>query len=81
MNTPTNKLINNIKAAKLAGGEDRINAQYNKGKLTARQRIDVLLDNNSFQEIGMFVKPAVRALTDANKETNNLSGQFIPEKK
>lgn len=56
MNTPTNKLINNIKAAKLAGGEDRINAQYKKGKLTARQRIDVLLDNNSFQEIGMFVE-------------------------
>ncbi len=38
------------------GGEDRIAAQTKKGKLTARQRIDALLDEGSFHETGMFVK-------------------------
>jgi len=37
------------------GGEDRIAAQVKKGKLTARQRIDALLDEGSFHETGMFV--------------------------
>ena len=56
MSIPKKKLLNQIKAAKIAGGQDRINTQYKKGKLTARERIEVLLDTNSFQEIGMFVK-------------------------
>jgi propionyl-CoA carboxylase beta chain len=38
------------------GGDSRIAAQHKKGKLTARERIDLLLDKGSFQEIGMFVK-------------------------
>ena len=37
------------------GGEARIKAQHNKGKLTARERIALLMDENSFEEIGMFV--------------------------
>ncbi len=37
------------------GGKDRIAAQHEKGKLTARERLDLLLDRNSFQEIDMFV--------------------------
>jgi propionyl-CoA carboxylase beta chain len=37
------------------GGEKRIEAQHKKGKLTARERIDLLLDPGSFEEIGMFV--------------------------
>ncbi len=37
------------------GGEDRISRQHEKGKLTARERIDLLLDEGSFQEIGKFV--------------------------
>lgn len=37
------------------GGEDRIAKQHEKGKLTARERIDLLLDQGSFQEIGKFV--------------------------
>ena len=36
------------------GGKERIQAQYKKGKLTARERINILLDDNSFQEIGML---------------------------
>ena len=41
--------------AKLGGGQDRINAQHSKGKLTARERIDLLLDEGSFEEFDMFV--------------------------
>ena len=38
------------------GGEKRIDAQHAKGKLTARERIDMLLDKGSFTEMGMLVK-------------------------
>lgn len=41
--------------ALLGGGEARIEAQHKKGKLTARERIHFLLDEGSFQEIGMLV--------------------------
>ena len=41
--------------AKLGGGEKRIESQHNKGKLTARERIDYLLDEGSFEEFDMFV--------------------------
>src|ERR1700761_7416289 len=37
------------------GGEKRIAAQHKKGKLTARERLQLLLDEGSFEEIGMFV--------------------------
>ncbi len=43
-------------AARLGGGEKRIAAQHEKGKLTARERLEVLLDPGSFEEIGMFVE-------------------------
>ena len=43
-------------AAKKGGGEKRIAAQHAKGKLTARERIDVLLDEGSFEETDMFVE-------------------------
>ncbi len=42
--------------AKLGGGTKRIDAQHAKGKLTARERIDLLLDADSFEEFDMFVK-------------------------
>ena len=42
--------------AKLGGGQDRINAQHAKGKLTARERIELLLDEGSFEEYDMFVE-------------------------
>src|ERR1043165_8041829 len=43
-------------AARLGGGQRRIEAQHAKGKLTARERIDVLLDPGSFEEYDMFVE-------------------------
>ncbi len=42
-------------ASKRGGGEKRIQRQHDKGKLTARERLDVLLDTNSFHEIDAFV--------------------------
>jgi len=41
--------------ALLGGGQARIDAQHKKGKLTARERLDLLLDEGSFEEIGKFV--------------------------
>ncbi|MDE0254889.1 MAG: acyl-CoA carboxylase subunit beta, partial [Rhodospirillaceae bacterium] len=43
-------------AARLGGGQRRIEAQHAKGKLTARERLDVLLDSDSFEEYDMFVE-------------------------
>lgn len=42
--------------ARLGGGERRINAQHERGKLTARERIEVLLDEGSFEEFDIFVE-------------------------
>lgn len=42
--------------ARLGGGEKRIEAQHAKGKLSARERIDLLLDEGSFEEYDMFVE-------------------------
>jgi len=44
-----------IKEAQLGGGAKRIDDQHKKGKLTARERIHFLLDEGSFEEIGMLV--------------------------
>ncbi|MDR3627748.1 MAG: acyl-CoA carboxylase subunit beta [Ignavibacteriaceae bacterium] len=42
--------------SKLGGGPDKTEAQHKKGKLTARERIELLVDEGSFEEIDMFVK-------------------------
>ncbi|MFC0469371.1 acyl-CoA carboxylase subunit beta [Halalkalibacter kiskunsagensis] len=41
---------------KLGGGEKRIEAQHNRGKLTARERIDCLLDDETFVELNPFIQ-------------------------
>ena len=50
-----NQLNAKIEEAKLGGGEKRIEAQHGKGKLTARERIHFLIDEGTFQEMGMLV--------------------------
>ena len=50
-----NELIRKREVARLGGGQKRIDAQHEKGKLTARERIDILLDEGSFEEFDMFV--------------------------
>ncbi|MAQ55282.1 MAG: methylmalonyl-CoA carboxyltransferase [Rhodospirillales bacterium] len=49
--------------ARLGGGEKRIEAQHSKGKLTARERIELLVDNGSFEEWDMFVEQEPNELT------------------
>ncbi|MEM3089206.1 MAG: carboxyl transferase domain-containing protein, partial [Candidatus Nitrosotenuis sp.] len=49
------KFLEKQKTALAAGGQDRIIAQHEKGKLTARERISLLLDEGSFTEIDALV--------------------------
>ena len=51
----TEKLDEMRKRALAGGGDQRIAAQHKKGKLTARERLDILLDQGSFEEIDAFV--------------------------
>ncbi len=55
MNGKLEILDKKIAEAKLGGGEKRIASQHQKGKLTARERVHFLLDDGSFEEIGMLV--------------------------
>ena len=61
-------------AALQGGGEERIKKQHEKGKLTARERIHFLLDEGSFEEIGMFVKHRSH---DFGMEQQRISGDGV----
>ena len=56
MNYINRMLEERRQVARQGGGEKRIEAQHARGKLTARERIDLLLDPGSFEEIDMFVE-------------------------
>ena len=56
MNDINRMLEKRRQVARQGGGEKRIEAQHARGKLTARERIDLLLDLGSFEEIDMFVE-------------------------
>ncbi|MBX9943566.1 MAG: acyl-CoA carboxylase subunit beta [Reyranella sp.] len=60
--------------ARLGGGERRIAAQHGKGKLTARERIDVLLDPGSFEEYDMYVE---HRSIDFGMETQKIPGDGV----
>ena len=49
------ELEKKVAESKIGGGKERIEAQHKKGKLTARERLELLLDSNSFEEIGGLV--------------------------
>src|SRR5678816_1458119 len=53
--TPLERLHRMRELTLLGGGKERIAAQHKKGKLTARERIDLLLDEGSFVELDRFV--------------------------
>lgn len=55
MENRLDKLARKNAEALLGGGQNRIDAQHKKGKLTARERVEILLDEGSFEEIGRFV--------------------------
>ncbi len=56
MATTIEELESRRQQARLGGGEKRIEAQHSKGRLTARERLTVLLDQGSFEEYDMFVE-------------------------
>ena len=55
-NQKIKELVTRRETARMGGGQKRIEAQHAKGKLTARERLELLLDNGSFEEFDMFVK-------------------------
>src|ERR1700716_2686127 len=61
-------------AARLGGGQRRVEAQHAKGKLTARERIDVLLDPGSCEEYDMFVE---HRSIDFGMETQKIPGAGV----
>ena len=60
--------------ARLGGGKRRIEAQHAKGKLTARERLKVLLDEDSFEEYDMFVQ---HRCTDFGMEDTRIAGDGV----
>ncbi|WP_104019298.1 acyl-CoA carboxylase subunit beta [Roseovarius nitratireducens] len=60
--------------ARLGGGQARIDAQHGRGKLTARERIELLLDEGSFEEFDMFV---AHRCTDFGMEKNRPYGDGV----
>ncbi|HHG89883.1 MAG TPA: acyl-CoA carboxylase subunit beta [Devosia sp.] len=60
--------------ARLGGGQARIDIQHGKGKLTARERLDVLLDPDSFEEYDMFV---TQRCTDFGMGDQNIPGDGV----
>ncbi len=62
------------KDAHLGGGQRRIDTQHARGKLTARERVDLLLDEGSFEEFDMFV---AHRCTDFGMESNRPAGDGV----
>ena len=60
--------------ARMGGGQKRIDAQHSKGKLTARERIDLLLDPGSFEEWDTFVE---HRCTDFGMEQEHIPGDGV----
>ncbi|HYC78244.1 MAG TPA: acyl-CoA carboxylase subunit beta [Planctomycetota bacterium] len=61
-------------AARLGGGQAKIDAQHKRGKLTARERLDLLLDPGSFVEFDMFV---THRCTDFGMEKQRIPGDGV----
>jgi len=62
------------KEASLGGGQKRIDAQHKKGKLTARERIEILLDNDTFEEWDTFVE---HRCTDFDIDKEHIPGDGV----
>ena len=60
--------------ARLGGGQNRIDSQHAKGKLTARERIELLLDEGSFEEYDMFV---AHRCTEFGMEKTKIPGDGV----
>lgn len=60
--------------ARMGGGQPRIDAQHKKGKLTARERIEIFLDEGSFEEFDMYVE---HRSTDFGMEKTKIAGDGV----
>ncbi|MBM3437567.1 MAG: acyl-CoA carboxylase subunit beta [Bacteroidetes bacterium] len=74
MDLRRNTLIQKLEEAAMGGGQARIDSQHKKGKLTARERIQLLLDENTFCEIGAFV---THRSTDFGMEKQQFLGDGV----
>src|SRR3954470_24145738 len=74
MATTTEELEKRRELARLGGGEKRIAAQHAKGRLTARERLSVLLDAGSLEEYDMFVE---HNCTDFGMEKQRIPGDGV----
>ena len=74
MKNKIDSLQDKIQKAQLGGGQARIDSQHKKGKLTARERIHFLMDEGSFEEIGMLV---TRRSTDFGMENEKYLGDGV----
>ena len=74
MQTILNELEERRAEARLGGGQKRIDAQHKRGKLTARERIDLFLDEGTFEEFDMFVQ---HRCTDFGMEKNTIPGDGV----
>ena len=68
------ELVERRQSAKLGGGQKRIDAQHAKGKLTARERLSLLLDEGSFEEFDMFVQ---HRCTNFGMEASHTDGDGV----
>ena len=76
MTDPLKKLQDLRERTLLGGGKDRIDAQHQKGKLTARERIDLLVDPGTFTEIDRFVTHRCRDF-GMDSEKNQILGDGV----
>ena len=60
--------------ARLGGGQRRIELQHQRGKLTARERIELLMDQGSFEEFDMFVQ---HRCAEFGMESNKIPGDGV----
>ena len=74
MQTILDQLEKKRELARLGGGQKRIDAQHKKGKLTARERIELLLDDGTFEEWDMFVE---HRCTDFGMADNKIPGDGV----
>src|SRR6056300_1587155 len=70
----TEQLEEKRKASRVGGGQRRIDVQHSRGKLTARERIDLLLDEDSFEEWDAFVE---HRCTDFGMEEQKIPGDGV----
>jgi propionyl-CoA carboxylase beta chain len=74
MQEKIDRLLKNKEKAKLGGGPQRIESQHKKGKLTARERVELLVDEGSFEEVDTFVKHRV---TDFGLDKEHYPGDGV----